>query len=148
MENNHIQMQSKPHYALLDGLRGVAALMVICYHAFEAFAVNPVRQTFNHGYLAVDFFFILSGFVIGYAYDDRWKMSMTTKDFIKRRIIRLHPMVIVAAIIGAASFVIQGSVMWDGSPVSFGNVLIAMILTMLMIPAFPGTSADVRVMWT
>ena len=137
-------IQSKPHYALLDGLRGVAALMVICYHTFEAFAVSPVKQIFNHGYLAVDFFFILSGFVIGYAYDDRWKTSLTIREFIKRRVIRLHPMVIIAAICGAVSFLIQGSVKWDGSPVSFGNVVVALMLTMLMIPAFPGTSADVR----
>lgn len=47
---------SKPHYELLDGLRGVAALVVIWYHIFEAFATSPVDQHVNHGYLAVDFF--------------------------------------------------------------------------------------------
>ena len=65
---------TKPHYELLDGLRGVAALLVVFYHIFEglSFAAGgtPIT-TINHGYLAVDFFFILSGFVIGYAYDDR-----------------------------------------------------------------------------
>ena len=85
---------TKPHYAILDGLRGVAAIMVIFYHVFEAFATSPFDQRFNHGYLAVDFFFILSGFVIGYAYDDRWK-KMTVKDFFKRRLIRLHPMIVM-----------------------------------------------------
>ena len=87
---------TKAHYDLLDGLRGVAALMVIWYHIFEgyAFASDTMITTFNHGYLAVDFFFILSGFVIGYAYDDRWGKSLTMKDFFKRRLIRLHPMVI------------------------------------------------------
>lgn len=80
---------TKPHYHLLDGLRGVAALMVIWYHVFEgyAFAGGTTIDTFNHGYLAVDFFFILSGFVIGYAYDDRWGKNFTMKDFIKRRLI-------------------------------------------------------------
>ena len=58
---------TKAHYDLLDGLRGVAALMVIWYHVFEgyAFAGGGNIETLNHGYLAVDFFFILSGFVIG-----------------------------------------------------------------------------------
>ena len=84
---------SKPHYELLDGLRGIAALLVIWYHIFEGFATSPIDQRFNHGYLAVDFFFILSGFVVGYANDDRWKTTMNTKDFFKRRLIRLHPMV-------------------------------------------------------
>ena len=78
---------SKPHYELLDGLRGIAALLVIWYHIFEGFATSPIDQRFNHGYLAVDFFFILSGFVVGYAYDDRWKTTMNTKDFFKRRLI-------------------------------------------------------------
>lgn len=41
------------------------------FHVFEAFATSPFDQKFNHGYLAVDFFFMLSGFVIGYAYDAR-----------------------------------------------------------------------------
>ena len=103
---------TKAHYDLLDGLRGVAALMVIWYHIFEgyAFAGGSIIETFNHGYLAVDFFFILSGFVIGYAYDDRWG-KMKTKDFIKRRVIRLHPMVVMGAIIGAVMFY------WQGCPV-------------------------------
>ena len=52
---------TKPHYHLLDGLRGVAALVVICYHIGEDFATNCLTHYFNHGYLAV----------IGYAYDDR-----------------------------------------------------------------------------
>ena len=88
---------TKPHYDLLDGLRGVAALMVIWYHVFEGFAFASAGniETLNHGYLAVDFFFILSGFVIGYAYDDRWGKNFTMKDFFKRRLIRLHPMVIM-----------------------------------------------------
>ena len=44
---------SKPHYAILDGLRGVAALVVIWYHVFEGFATSPLDQHFNHGYLGV-----------------------------------------------------------------------------------------------
>ena len=87
---------TKPHYELLDGLRGVAALLVVFYHIFEglSFAAGgtPIT-TINHGYLAVDFFFALSGFVIGYAYDDRWG-RMTVGGFFKRRLIRLQPMAV------------------------------------------------------
>ena len=50
-------LDTKPHYDLLDGLRGVAAVLVVWYHIFEAFATSPIDQRFNHGYLAVDFFF-------------------------------------------------------------------------------------------
>jgi peptidoglycan/LPS O-acetylase OafA/YrhL len=85
-------------------LRGVAAIMVVWFHLFEAYATSHLDQRINHGYLAVDFFFILSGFVIGYAYDDRWKKKMSVKDFLKRRLIRLHPMVVMGAVIGAVMF--------------------------------------------
>lgn len=89
----NVYLESKPHYEILDGLRGVAALMVVIFHLFESYGgVN----TIGHGYMAVDFFFALSGFVIGYAYQDRWD-RMSTWGFIKRRLVRLHPMVILAA---------------------------------------------------
>ena len=134
---------SKPHYKILNGLRGVAALMVIWYHVFEAFATSPFDQRFNHGYMAVDFFFVLSGFVIGYAYDDRWG-KMNKKEFFKRRLIRLHPMIIMGTVLGVITFLIQGSVQWDGTKVSLSFVMLAMLLHLFLLPAVPGTGADVR----
>ena len=136
-------MQTKPHYAILDGLRGVAALMVIWYHIFEGFATSPIDQKFNHGYLAVDFFFILSGFVIGYAYDDRWK-TMGIGEFFKRRLIRLHPMVILGALFGVISFVIQGCEQWNGTPVGVPGIILSFILSLLLIPCMPTGMAEVR----
>ena len=137
---------TKAHYDLLDGLRGVAALMVIWYHVFEgfAFASNSAIETLNHGYLAVDFFFILSGFVIGYAYDDRWGKSLTMKDFFKRRLIRLHPMVVLGAVLGAITFCIQGSVQWDGTHVAISMVMLSLLCTIFFIPAMPGAGYEVR----
>ena len=136
---------TKPHYELLDGLRGVAALVVIWYHVFEGFATSPFDQRFNHGYLAVDFFFILSGFVVGYAYDDRWKRrTLTLSGFIKRRLIRLHPMVVLGALLGAVTFCIQGGVQWDGTPVPFSSVLLSLLLSLFLIPALPGSAPEVR----
>jgi peptidoglycan/LPS O-acetylase OafA/YrhL len=137
---------TKAHYDLLDGLRGVAALMVIWYHIFEgyAFASDTMITTFNHGYLAVDFFFILSGFVIGYAYDDRWGKSLTMKDFFKRRLIRLHPMVIMGAVLGAITFCIQGSVQWDGTHIGISMIMLSLLCTIFFIPAMPGVGYEVR----
>jgi len=128
---------TKPHYNVLDGLRGVAAITVVCFHIFEAFATSHLDQRINHGYLAVDFFFILSGFVIGYAYDDRWS-KMSTKDFIRRRIIRLHPMVVMGAVLGAIMFYFQGCSVWDVSSVTITALLGATLLNALLIPAMPG----------
>lgn len=96
-------LTTKPHYPILDGLRGVAAILVVIYHLFEAYYPLPANHPEHHGYLAVDFFFMLSGFVIGYAYDDRWnKMKVT--EFFKRRLIRLHPLVVLGVLIGAIAF--------------------------------------------
>lgn len=130
---------SKPHYNILDGLRGVAALTVVCFHLFEAYATSHLDQKINHGYLAVDFFFILSGFVVGYAYDDRWKKTMTVKNFLARRVIRLHPMVVMGALIGAAVFYFQGCSVWDVSKISVTMLLAGTLMNSLMIPATPGT---------
>ncbi len=151
---------TKPHYILLDGLRGVAALMVLWYHVFEgfAFAKGSIIETFNHGHLGVDFFFLLSGFVISYAYDDRWKSrqrstvnsqkttakSLSLKDFFKRRLIRLHPMLVMGAFIGLICFLLQGGVKWDGSSTPIHWTLIAFVLTLFFIPAYPGASYDIR----
>src|ERR1700743_641325 len=96
-------IKTKPHYPILDGLRGVAAVIVVAFHIFAPNAANSYEQIINHGYLAVDFFFVLSGFVIGYAYDDRWG-KLTIGGFFKRRLERLQPMVIMGMLIGAACF--------------------------------------------
>ncbi|QKZ11207.1 acyltransferase family protein [Spirosoma sp. KUDC1026] len=128
---------TKPHYNILDGLRGVAAITVVCFHLFEAFATSHIDQRINHGYLAVDFFFILSGFVVGYAYDDRWQ-TMTVQEFLKRRFIRLHPMVVMGAVIGAIMFYFQGCAAWDVSKVSVTMLLVATLINACLIPATPG----------
>ncbi len=138
---------SKPHYALLDGLRGVAALLVVWYHVFEGyqFAGNkPIIDFANHGYLAVDFFFILSGFVIGYAYDDRWGKSLSLGSFFRRRLIRLHPMVMLGAVIGAVSFLLTGMERWDGTHSTLLLTILALVCSWLMIPAMPGMQREVR----
>ena len=78
-------------------------MIVVAFHLFETYSAGPEHQIINHGYLAVDFFFVLSGFVIGYAYDDRWN-RMSTWNFFKRRLVRLHPMLIMGTLLGAALF--------------------------------------------
>ncbi len=137
-------IQAKPRYELLDGLRGVAAFLVILYHFGEGFATSPVDQMMNHGYLAVDFFFVLSGFVIGYAYDGRWSRGMTAGRFMLRRVIRLHPMVVLSVMLGAVAYLLQGSVRWDGTPVPLPHLLLALLLGLFLIPVLPGMSAEGR----
>lgn len=109
MNNN--QLATKPHYPILDGLRGVAAIIVVTFHLCEPLSTSNLDKIVNHGYLAVDFFFLLSGFVIGYAYDDRWS-KMTVGSFFKRRIVRLQPMVILGMTMGAIGFYFTDSTLW------------------------------------
>ncbi len=135
-------LTSKPRYEILDGLRGVAALIVVAFHLFETYSRGPMYQILNHGYLAVDFFFVLSGFVIGYAYDDRWdKMSMW--GFFKRRLIRLQPMVILGSIIGALVFYFGASQMFAQIiETPWWMVVISLVLACMMLPVPPGM--DIR----
>ena len=135
-------LESKPRYEVLDGLRGVAALMVVAFHLFEYYSGGPVGQIINHGYLAVDFFFVLSGFVVGYAYDDRWgKMTMT--DFFKRRLTRLHPMLIAGGLFGLAMFYFGACTEFpliDKTP--WWQAVLMFLLGCTMIPA--SASMDIR----
>lgn len=138
--SNNTYLASKPRYEILDGLRGVAAIMVVIFHICEFFAASGEQHAVNHGYLAVDFFFLLSGFVVGYAYDDRWG-KMTTWSFFKRRLIRLHPLVVLSTIIGFCLFFLVS----DSYPKVFESspwlILLCLGMSLLMIPTTPGIDA-------
>ncbi len=134
---------AKSHYVILDGLRGVAALMVVVFHLFEAWAGGiPQNQIVNHGYMAVDFFFLLSGFVVAYAYDDRWA-GMSQWDFYKRRLVRLQPMIIVGGLIGAALLGFQHFSLFPKlATVPTWQIVGVMLLSFVMIPLTP--SVEIR----
>jgi peptidoglycan/LPS O-acetylase OafA/YrhL len=97
-------VNSPPHFGLLDGLRGVAALAVVLFHFMEIVQPDQPSNFIAHAYLAVDFFFCLSGFVIAYAYDGRLA-QLGTLGFLKRRLIRLHPLVVIGSLLGVLLFV-------------------------------------------
>jgi peptidoglycan/LPS O-acetylase OafA/YrhL len=124
-------LQTKRHFEILDGLRGVAALAVVTFHFMEWVYASD-KNLIGHGFLAVDFFFCLSGFVIGYAYDDRIaKMGML--EFFKSRIIRLHPLVIAGSVLGLLAFLFDP---FGGHPgwYSAGQIAVAFLCSILLIP--------------
>lgn len=86
---------SRHQYTVLDGLRGVAAIGVMLFHRRDWFGGEMFMQ---HAPLAVDFFFLLSGFVLAHAYSKRLAVSGAFLPFVRDRILRLHPMLIVGAI--------------------------------------------------
>jgi peptidoglycan/LPS O-acetylase OafA/YrhL len=117
--------------------------VVIAFHVLETFTGGDrFIQIINHGYLAVDFFFVLSGFVVAYAYDDRWN-KLTQWDFYKRRLIRLQPMVIMGSVIGAALFYFQVSPAFPLiASTGFWKMLLIMLIGCTLIPV--PISMDIR----
>lgn len=125
-------LTTKQHFDTLDGLRGVAALAVVIFHFMEMIYSDYSQNFIGHGFLAVDFFFCLSGFVIAYAYDDRiGKMGVT--EFFKSRIIRLHPLVISGSVLGLLAFLFDP---FGGHPelYNIGSIALIFLSSVLLIP--------------
>ena len=97
-------LKTRPHFEILNGMRGLAALVIVVFHFMEIIITDFSRIYIAHGFLAVDFFFVLSGFVVAYAYDNRIA-GMGLKTFIKLRLIRLQPLVVIGSILGLLTFV-------------------------------------------
>lgn len=79
----------------LDAMRGIAAILVMLYHLNAAGA-----HVFASGYLAVDFFFVLSGFVLARTYDARLAGGMPFLEYAALRLIRLYPLIFLGLLIG------------------------------------------------
>lgn len=123
---------TRRHFDALDGLRGVAALVVVIFHFMEMVIGDYSKLWIGHGWLAVDFFFCLSGFVIGYAYDDRvGKLGIWS--FFRLRLIRLHPMVVFGTLLGLLTLYVDP---FRHGPMGYaaGKVALAFVLGVLMIP--------------
>jgi peptidoglycan/LPS O-acetylase OafA/YrhL len=99
-------------FVILDALRGVAAAAVVTVHAplfFHSVATPgsvpdasghaPMTGPLFEAYLAVDFFFLLSGFVLAHAYGEKLNDGMTSCQFMRCRLIRLYPLYLLALVI-------------------------------------------------
>jgi peptidoglycan/LPS O-acetylase OafA/YrhL len=126
----------KEHFEVLDGLRGTAAFLIVVFHLFNySFRFHGPWALVKHAYLAVDFFFALSGFVVAYAYDDRWT-RMTTLQFFRIRLIRLHPLVLLGATIGLLGYLLDPF----GKSINHTSVpmlVLAYVLSLLLLPTTP-----------
>src|ERR1700754_1251897 len=126
----------KEHFEVLDGLRGSAAILIVIFHVFNySFGWDTPLSLMHHAYLAVDFFFGLSGFVVAYAYDDRWT-RMSTLQFFRIRLIRLHPMVLIGATLGLLGYLFDPfgkSINHTSTPM----LLLAYVTSLLLLPSPP-----------
>ncbi|HEV7692973.1 MAG TPA: acyltransferase [Hyphomonadaceae bacterium] len=118
-------------YLLLDAMRGVAAFAVLWGHLTSAWD-RPDLHGPQYA-LAVDFFFILSGFVIGHAYAQRMKQGMSALEFIRIRVIRLYPLLIAGALIGTAVALVRHA---GENGYTAPHVLESGVFAMLGLPSF------------
>lgn len=118
-------VSSPGHFPALDGLRGVAALAVLVLH------LPPLAGYVFHGYLAVDLFFIMSGFVVAHAYERRLLGGWPLSAFIRTRIVRLWPLYLLGTAIGAGIF---ASVAGDASGFAALTVLVAAAVFLIPLP--------------
>jgi len=112
----------------LDLLRGIAALAVVSLH----FAWPGGAVPFPRAYLAVDVFFVLSGFVIAYAYQYRLDSGMPVRRYFLARLVRLYPLYIFATLLGAA-WIAQG-LLRQGSIEALGPWALALAGAALFLP--------------
>lgn len=122
--------ESTRTFYTLDGLRGIAAIAVFMHHAAPMW--GPVL--FPAGaYLAVDLFFLLSGFVLAHAYDRRFSSGMSVLGFLRVRLIRLYPIYLLACVLAVIVVVSSGALGFSnpcyGRPLPF-----AALFNMLFLP--------------
>ena len=113
-------------FVVLDGIRGLAATVVVLGH------VKNMTSMFwpPNYFLAVDLFFLLSGFVIGLAYEERLRGSLSVRSFLLARIIRLYPMYLLGTVLYAPVGVIYGEI----PSLSLPEAISSAIPTMFMLP--------------
>jgi peptidoglycan/LPS O-acetylase OafA/YrhL len=92
---------SSKRYGTLDGLRGIAAFVVLIGHLS-----GPFRAIVPHGYLAVDLFFLMSGFVVASAYEQKLKQDWSIARFIAVRLKRLWPLYLLSFVVGITCYLI------------------------------------------
>lgn len=116
------------HLAALDGLRGLAAFAVLAHHSR-----NSILD-FHFGYLAVDFFFILSGYVIGLAYERRLECGLNIADYVVIRLERLYPMILFGALVGLIAVQVTPA---DGYfiPKDTYSLSVALLAQILLVPS-------------
>jgi peptidoglycan/LPS O-acetylase OafA/YrhL len=109
------------HFKTLDAMRGIAALAVLSLHISRLFGFGYQPSS---AHLAVDFFFMLSGFVIARAYGAKLAAGWSIRAFFARRAVRLYPMILVGATLGFAVLVAAKLALGGTTWLSIGLVVV------------------------
>jgi peptidoglycan/LPS O-acetylase OafA/YrhL len=122
---------SRRTYETMNGLRGVAAFAVVVFHMFSFFWPAAAVS----GYLAVDFFFVLSGFVVAGAYGDRLSSdALTARAFILKRLIRFYPLYLIGLVLGVAQ-VWAENVLHMGNAQPLSSIGVPLLCALVFMPA-------------
>lgn len=117
-------------FLVLDGLRGLAALAVLLLHALEPF---DLEHWIPSAYLAVDFFFLLSGFVLSHAYGDALASGrLSLVAFARTRLIRLYPLFAAGLTLGLVVFCLKLAT--QGHDIAPADVFLSFARSLLLIP--------------
>lgn len=120
-------------FHFLDLLRGIAAICVVPRHAAYNYAHAFL---YFSSYLAVDFFFCLSGFVVAFSYEQRLADKMSLQQFGVTRLVRLYPLAFLGTLLGAIEFLCSHRG-FTGSFITAAPIVIAMGFTLLPCPILP-----------
>ncbi|TXC68327.1 acyltransferase [Sphingorhabdus soli] len=118
-------------FHVLNGLRGVAAIAVVLFHSSVVLRIDLIPN----GALAVDFFFLLSGFVVAHAYDRRLEAGLTHTEFFKLRINRFYPIYLIGVLIGC--FIVAGLYLAGDPEFHLWEPALALALALLFLPMIP-----------
>ncbi|WP_322023086.1 acyltransferase [Burkholderia sp. BCC1977] len=118
----------KQKFEILDGLRGIAAISVMFMHFLQDLPI-PILQS---AYLSVDVFFMLSGFILTYSYGERLRQASWWDEYLKRRVIRLYPMICIGLTIGFVSLVVMR--VQSSAAFSLGNLAAATGQNYFLVP--------------
>lgn len=116
-------------FLTLDATRGVAAICVMLYH-FTASGLSSTAL-FPNAFVAVDYFFCLSGFILSFTYEQRLRDGMTTGAFMTRRLVRLYPMYLLCLLLGVAAELFAPSL-----PREWSKFVLAGGMALLFLPTF------------
>lgn len=128
-----------PRLLWLDGARGIAAIAVMCYHYNDLLRLTPLLSC---AYLAVDLFFMMSGFVLSHSYESALRSGrLTPGSYLLRRLIRLYPTYLVAIGVGLAYYLSKIVLRTADAPDPFdllyilgNNVVFVPVMTMKLVP--------------
>lgn len=137
-------------FVALDGLRGMAALAVVTVHSGR-FSDGWGLPT---AYLAVDLFFVLSGFVLAHAYEQAFRDGLSPSRFMLQRLIRLYPLYILGIAMGMFVAVLNIQLQGGGTLVigTWERFFTALPWSLFMLPCPPGVDGTMFpfnfVMWS